>query len=94
MGKLRQRLPIQELLDEIKTGENTSLYKIQHPLKFVRNNARGSQSKTYGYEATLLIDLCNVIIKAGESGDTHIWVAAFMRYENLQWLSPDNPFFV
>lgn len=68
LSRFVETSPVQELLDEIKTGENTSLYKIQHPLRFVRNNAGGSQSETYGYEATLLIDLCDVIIKAGESG--------------------------
>ena len=60
--------PIKEYLEEIKTGETTSLYRITHPIKFTRNNAGGSQSDTYGYEATLLIDLCDVIIKAGENG--------------------------
>ena len=38
------------------------------PIKFIRNNAGGSQSVTYGYEATLLIDLCDAIIKTGELG--------------------------
>lgn len=37
------------------------------PIKFKRNNAGGSQSMTYGYEATLLIDLCSAIIDAYEN---------------------------
>lgn len=37
------------------------------PVKFRRNNAGGSQSLTYGYEATLLIDLCSAIIEAFEN---------------------------
>lgn len=37
------------------------------PVKFKRNNAGGSQSMTYGYEATLLIDLCSAIIDAYEN---------------------------
>ena len=37
------------------------------PVKFRRNNAGGSQSMTYGYEATLLIDLCSAIIEAFEN---------------------------
>lgn len=60
--------PIRECLSEIKAGEISSFHKMRNPIKFVRNNAGGSQSDTYGYEATLLIDLCDAIIKAGESG--------------------------
>lgn len=39
--------------------------RLSNPIPFKRNNAGGSQSITYGYEATLLIDLCNAIIDAG-----------------------------
>ena len=39
--------------------------RLNNPIPFKRNNAGGSQSITYGYEATLLIDLCNAIIDAG-----------------------------
>lgn len=39
--------------------------RLNDPIPFKRNNAGGSQSITYGYEATLLIDLCNAIIDAG-----------------------------
>ena len=38
--------------------------KFNTPIKFKRNDAGGSQIATYGYEATLLIDLCNAIIDA------------------------------
>ncbi len=55
-------------LQEIKTGESDAYNKITKPIKFLRNNAGGSQSETYGYEATLLIDLCDAIIKTGELG--------------------------
>ena len=41
--------------------------KLNSPIPFKRNNAGGSQSITYGYEATLLIDLCNAIIDAGSN---------------------------
>lgn len=37
------------------------------PVKFKRNHASGSQPMTYGYEATLLIDLCSAIIDAYEN---------------------------
>lgn len=39
--------------------------KLVNPTPFRRNDAGGSQSVTYGYEATLLVDLCNAIIDAG-----------------------------
>ncbi len=42
------------------------LEKFNFPIKFKRNGAGGSQSETYGYEATLLIDLCSAIIDAYE----------------------------
>lgn len=43
------------------------LDKFNSPVEFNRKNAGGSQSITYGYEATLLIDLCSAIIEAFES---------------------------
>lgn len=50
------------------TGENSIQERINNPLKFLRNNAGGSQSTTNGYEATLLIDLCSTIIDANRTG--------------------------
>lgn len=41
--------------------------KLNTPIVFNRNTSGGSQSDTYGYEATLLIDLCDAIIKAFEA---------------------------
>lgn len=43
------------------------LDKLNAPIVFNRNTSGGSQSDTYGYEATLLIDLCDAIIKAYET---------------------------
>lgn len=43
--------------------------RLANPIKFKRNNAGGSQSETYGYEATLLIDICSEIIDANRAGD-------------------------
>ena len=40
------------------------LEQLNNPIPFYRNTAGGSQSITYGYEATLLIDLCNAILDA------------------------------
>lgn len=43
-----------------------------HPVKFRRNTAGGSQSETYGYEATLFIDLCTAIIDAYDGRENEI----------------------
>lgn len=53
----------------LKTGV---LRQFNEPIKFKRNGAGGSQSETYGYEATLLIDLCSAIIDAFENPDFEI----------------------
>lgn len=45
------------------------LDKFNNPTKFQRVGAGGSQSSTYGCEATLFIDLCVAIIEAFESPD-------------------------
>lgn len=43
------------------------LNALNNPVVFQRPTSSGSQTKTYGYEVTLLIDLCNAIIDAFES---------------------------
>ncbi len=43
------------------------LDKFNNPIKFNRPSAGGSQSATYGYEATILIDFCDAIIEANKS---------------------------
>lgn len=43
------------------------LEKFNNPVSFKRHGAGGSQSTTYGYEATLFIDLCTAIIDSFES---------------------------
>lgn len=68
LSRFVSRNPIKNLLREIKTGDGDTFQRMNSPIIFKRNDAGGSQSDTYGYEATLLIDLCDVIIKAGESG--------------------------
>lgn len=50
-------------------GPNSIAERINNPLKFVRNNAGGSQSTTNGYEGTLLIDICSTIIDANRAGE-------------------------
>ena len=43
------------------------LERLNSPIEFSRNTAAGSQSKTYGYEATILIDICDAVIQANKS---------------------------
>lgn len=38
--------------------------RINNPIKFRRNNAGGSQVATNGYDVTLLVDICSVILEA------------------------------
>lgn len=51
-----------------KDGKKSPYEQMMSPITFFRNDAGGSQPTTYGYEATLLIDLCDAVIKAGENG--------------------------
>lgn len=54
--------------ESIQSNLNPGIFnQLCNPIAFNRNDAGGSQSITYGYEATLLIDLCNAIIDANES---------------------------
>lgn len=73
--------PIEAILKGIKAGNSTVFDKFKNPIKFTRNNAGGSQSETYGYEATSLIDLCDAVIKAGEMG--HEMPPAYMVNANI-----------
>lgn len=57
------------LASAFSTGENSIADRINNPVKFTRNNAGGSQAVTYGYEATLLIDICSAIIDANRTGE-------------------------
>lgn len=57
------------LSTSFRTGENSIIERINNPIKFVRNNAGGSQSATNGYEATLLIDICSTIIDENRIGN-------------------------
>lgn len=57
------------LADKFDTGANSIKERINNPIQFVRNNAGGSQLATNGYEATLLIDICSVIIDENRTGN-------------------------
>lgn len=50
-------------------GDNSVVKQLKNPIPFKRGNAGGSQSITYGYEVTLLIDICSAIIDANRAGD-------------------------
>lgn len=49
----------------LKTGV---LEQLNNPIAFQRPQAGGSQSNTYGYEATILIDICDSILEAKKTG--------------------------
>lgn len=68
LSKFIKTEPIKTYLSEIITGDTTVFERMSNPLIFERAGAGGSQSDTYGYEATNLIDLCDAIIKCGENG--------------------------
>lgn len=44
------------------------LFKLEDRKQFIRPGAGGKLSATYGYDATLLIDVCNLLISANSSG--------------------------
>lgn len=45
------------------------LEQLNTPIQFQRPNASGFQSMTYGYEVTLLVDICDSIIESSKSRD-------------------------
>lgn len=49
----------------IKTGV---LEQLNDPITFQRPSAGGSQSNTYGYEVTVLIEICDSILEAKKTG--------------------------
>lgn len=54
--------------DAIKQNLHPDVFeRFNSPIEFKRVGAGGSQSVTYGYEATLLVDLCTAIIDAYNS---------------------------
>ena len=61
----------------LRAGENSITDRLFNPITFKRNTAGGSQSMTYGYEATLLIDICSAIIDASRAGVYANYVSEF-----------------
>lgn len=57
------------LADRFWAGDSSLIDKINSPIRFKRMNAGGSQSITNGYDVTLLIDICSIIIEANRAGD-------------------------
>lgn len=60
---------ISGLSGRFNAGDNNIYERLSSPVKFIRNDAGGSQSETNGYEVTLLIDICSAIIDANRAGD-------------------------
>lgn len=50
-------------------GNQSIAERLSNPIKFKRVDAGGSQSDTNGYEVTLLVDICSIIIDANRAGD-------------------------
>ncbi|EPN9889444.1 P63C domain-containing protein [Klebsiella michiganensis] len=60
-----------KMLNAGKLGEKLTfdiIDKIENRKEFVRPGSGGRLSKTYGYDATLLIDICNLLIECREKG--------------------------
>ncbi len=53
------------ITQHLKTGV---LEQLNNPITFQRPTAGGSQSDTYGYEVTILIDICDSILEAKKTG--------------------------
>lgn len=58
LGKFLSRSKILEIIPKDVQD------KLNNRIEFIRKGAGGSVSKTFGYDATLLIDLCDIIIQA------------------------------
>lgn len=62
------------LMGMLSTGElkekltDDILEKLENRKEFIRPGAGGALSKTYGYDATLLIDICTLLIECREMG--------------------------
>jgi hypothetical protein len=61
LSKFMKSSPITEFLNP------GVLNKIDNVIKFKRHDAGGSQSITYGYEVTLLVDICDAILQANKT---------------------------
>jgi len=60
-----------KMLNTGKLGEKLThdiIDKIENRKEFVRPGSGGRLSRTYGYDATLLIDICNLLIECREKG--------------------------
>ncbi len=68
-GEWLQRFSKNAILYPFFVNEEMNIIeRIETPIVFRRNDAGGSQSNTYGYEATLLIDICSAILDAAHAG--------------------------
>lgn len=79
-GEWLQRFALNQSLEMFFCeGENSIRDRLANPIIFKRKNAGGSQTDTFGYEATLLIDICTAVLdayRAGVYNDTKIIISA------------------
>mgnify|MGYP004468160449 FL=1 len=78
--------------------KNNFIEQLQNPIKFRRNNAGGSQSTTYGCDATLLIDICTAIIDANRAGvypndNPQILNSILYNFKCIPLLKKSQPYF-
>lgn len=49
--------------------DNDILSRIENPIKFTQKGGRDNVLDAYGYEVTILIDICSAVIDANRAGD-------------------------
>lgn len=62
LAKFLSRPKIQEIIPQEVTE------KLEQRIEFTRKGSGGAVAKTYGYDATLLVDLCDLFIQAKKQG--------------------------
>ena len=67
---LKRFVSSDELQPFLSNDDGGIIEKIYNPIEFKRKDAGGAQTKTYGHEATLIIDLCSSILDANDAGLT------------------------
>ncbi len=58
-----------DLLDYFCARDNDIISRIENPIKFTQGGGRDNVLDAYGYEVTLLIDICSAIIDANRAGN-------------------------
>lgn len=60
-----------EFAEYFSAGENSVKERIENPIKFTTKGTGGYASVAYGYEVTILIDICSAIIDGNRAGVYH-----------------------